>query len=270
MHNIRIIIFALFISNLFAISIFAQSASPSASPLVSASPDPEITAILKERVEKTLAENPVPKRSRWYGIFGTITSKTGDDTLSLTKSDSTTATIIVTEDTQLSFYKSGSPTRKIKISDIQQDWFAIAMGTEMADNLTLTASRISFSSPLADMPKRTLIHGKVTEIDDTSITLTNGKTSKITIPKKYEIKVQGVNKATIDDININDKAVAVVEDLINADTVTSSLLSVYIVPSSANPKFAANQINEASGSGVATPSATTKPPTLPATRSKNY
>ena len=145
----------------------AQTASPSAE-----TDQDLVKEKLKERLEKTLSENPIPKRIRWYGIFGTISAKTGEDTFSLTKNDSSTATIVVNDDTQLSFFKSGVPTRKIKAGDIQQDWFAIAMGTEMADNQTLTASRISFSVPQAKMPKREIIYGKVTEIDEDSVNTT--------------------------------------------------------------------------------------------------
>jgi len=239
----------------------AQTASPSAeldSDLVKEK--------LKERLEKTLAENPIPKRTRWYGLFGTITAKTGEDTLSLTKSDSSTATIILTSDTELSFYKSGSPTKKIKMADIQQDWFAIAMGTEMSDNLTLTASRISFSPAQAAMPKRNIVYGKVTEIDDKTINLANGKVTTAKFPKKYTLVIKGVTKPKLEDINIDDKAIAIVEDLIEADTVTQNIKSIYVIPSKTNPKSEANQIKEASKS--ATPSASVKPGTSPKPTSK--
>jgi len=228
----------------------AQTASPSAE-----TDQDLVKEKLKERLEKTLSENPIPKRIRWYGIFGTISAKTGEDTFSLTKNDSSTATIVVNDDTQLSFFKSGVPTRKIKAGDIQQDWFAIAMGTEMADNQTLTASRISFSVPQAKMPKREIIYGKVTEIDEDSVTLSNGKITNITFPKKYILSVQGVEKPAIEDINIDDKAVAIVEELADGDEINLSIKNIYVVPSNNNPKAASNQINEASGSANPSPSA---------------
>jgi len=233
--------------------VIAQTASPSAEN------DQELVKEkLKERLEKTLSENPAPKRLRWYSIFGTITAKTGEDTFSITKSDSSTATIVVNTDTQLSFYKSGLPTRKIKASDIQQDWFAIAMGTEMADNQTLTANRISFSAPTAAMPKRDIIYGKVTEIDENSITLENSKTTNIIFPKKYMLQIKGVEEPEVEDINIDDRAVAIVEEIINGDKVSLNIKSIYVVPSNNNPKAASNQIKEASQSAIASPSASPK------------
>ncbi len=252
--------------------VFTQAGTPKANPSTSPSSSPSgqidadlVKEKLKERLEKTLAENPIPKRVRWYGMFGIITAKTGEDTLSLTKIDNSTATIVVTPETSLNFYKSGAPTRKIKMADIQQDWFAIAMGTEMAENQTLTAARVTFSAKPAPMPKRTIVFGKVTEIDDSNITLTNGKTSTITIPKKYSITISGVSKAEINDVNINDKAVAIVEELADGNNITNSLKSLYVIPSSNNPKAAGNQIKEATSAGQATPSASVKasPKTTP-------
>jgi hypothetical protein len=229
-------------------SAFAQDATDSAQV------DKEsIKEKLKERLEKTISENPIVRPGKWRALFGQVESKT-ENTLTLSRNDDKKVTVNFNEETEFSLYVKGRASKQVSPDEIDSSWFAIAMGTEMLDNQVLQAKRISFSIAPAPMPERKTIIGKVLEIDSSSITISNGKETEITIPSKYSLQIKGVEKPDLEDVNIDDKAVVIVEELIDGEEITFNLKSIYVAPSISNPNAEDNQVTEATAAAEATDS----------------
>jgi len=228
----------------------------------------EVRQKLKERLEKTVqgeseegAETATGK-SKWYATFGTI-NEAALTTLTLETSDKKSVQIQFNEDTELSLYQAGKGTRTIAPEDIETGWFAIAMGTEYASENSLTAKRISFSIPSTiKPPEKKVVVGKISEIDDTTITISNGEKVTASIPKAYDLKVKGIEAAELEDVSINNKVISIIEKVVvvnkktDEEEITYTVKSLYIVPNVNSPMAAdANNLLQATESAESTPSA---------------
>lgn len=244
---LALLLITIFIT-ILTLPIKAQEATDSAN-------DIEIKEKLKERLEKALSQNP-QTQEKWQAIFGKVTNAY-EDSITIEQDNFQKATVNLNQDTDLSFYKTGSATKNITPKDIQTDWFAIAMGTNTNEDGTLLAKRISFSITENIEDERVLVFGKVKEIDENSLTLINGEEKIITIPSstKYIFVIDGVKNPEIDDIDVNDKAVAVVvKSYDTKDNLVLTLKSMYVSPSISSPNAVDNQVTEATASSEASKS----------------
>lgn len=210
------------------------------------------------------AEINTSKASSFFTYFGTIQNASGSSIL-IQSADQSTHKIIIGKNTDLSLFKQGVGNKTIDQEDIEKGWFAIGIGT-FTQQKALQARRISFSIPDEEIPTKQTLAGKITEIDDKSITITNGETYNITIPQKFTLTIQGVEDANLEDINPDDKAIIIVTRETTEDkddkaksTTSYQLSAIYIIPSTSNPIAEVNQIiQEASESAESSPEAETK------------
>jgi ribosome maturation factor RimP len=225
----------------------------------------EITQKLKERLDKAVTGEGIQSTqsaqpvNQWYSYFGYIT-EVAKSTLIIETKEKKRIEIKFDENTKLSLFQKGKTTKTVKAEDIQSGWFAIAMGTDYQAETSLVAQRISFSTDDSDQPEKKVVVGKIKEVDDTTMTVTNGQTVTVTIPKDLTLKIKGVDKPKVEDLSINDKVVAIVETVkkINKnkqEESTTTLKALFAIPSLNNPKSADNLLeNEGTQSAEATSS----------------
>jgi hypothetical protein len=143
-------------------------------------------------------------------------------------------------------YKDRS-SDEINIEDINKDEFIIAMGTKKDD--ILLGKRIFVTTKLSPAEERKFLHGKVTEVDDSTISFSeNGSedTKTIEIEKNTKLKIVGIDKPEIENIQVNDLLRAIVS--LNEEGETLEVKTILIIPGETNPAAAENEID-------ATPSA---------------
>lgn len=224
-----------------------------------------ITQKLKERLdevvqgEKNIESSPSAikqPQSKYSAYFGTIKEAT-NSTLLIETEDGNSNKVTLSTKTKINLYTQGKGNKQIDLEEIETGLFAIAMGT-LDNNKVINALRITLSQPEEDKIEKKVLFGKITEIDQETITISD---TTIDIPKKYSIQIQGVEEPEIDDISINDKSVAIIEiekstDKNNKETTSNTLLAIYISPSMKNPLAETNQIiEEATSAAESTPSA---------------
>jgi len=107
-------------------------------------------------------------------------------------------TITVDDSTQYS--KTG--LEKLNIDD-----FIIAMGFVSPDSSTLAAKKISYIQNLSNPDKRQIIKGTISEIDNNTVTVDN---KTLIIGKNTELKIPGVDKPTIEDLQLDDNLFSIV------------------------------------------------------------
>lgn len=168
-----------------------------------------------------------------YAYVGKITAYE-EKVLSL-KQDDQEKKAIITEETTLVF-----ETKNIESEDIETEWFAIAMG-KIDENSLLQAQRIVFSeeSPLSQI-ERQVVFGKIAEIDNKKILLKDGQELEFNFEKNTSLKISGVEKPELADINVEDKAVAVLEKDEDEEYILKAL---FVWPGAASPESEENQVN---------------------------
>ena len=225
----------------------------------------EVLNSIKKRIEdgvaraKTATESSKP---RWYGYFGTVT-EIGEKTITVKTSLNENKKILFEDPIELSLFKTGRGKTTINPDAITKGWFAIAMGNSITNNQSLLAKRITFTESAEEPIKRQVISGKIVEIDESTIKIINGKNYSITIPDDYTLKIKGVSKPKIENVTIEDKAVAVITvEQLDKDPIYT-LKSIYVLPKTDKTATAEDLRKVASSSAKtkeATAAANTKNP----------
>ena len=201
--------------------------------------------IIKDKVQERLneavlgddaADDDEGSTLNWYSAFGTVSNIT-NSSLDVSDADQTKYTVNFTKDTDLSFLSEKNVAKSIDPDEIEEEWFAIAMGPyEPDDQSTISALRISFSENPPISVERKILLGKVGEIDSQAMTLINGDTIDITIPNLINLVIKGLNSSELNDVNPDDKAVVVVEiSQVESEEeaevqITYTLKALFVVP----------------------------------------
>ncbi|NMC35941.1 hypothetical protein GYA49_02750 [Candidatus Beckwithbacteria bacterium] len=217
----------------------------------------EVLDKIKERIEENITgtsnshsatDSATPT---WYGSFGTVTT-TGNNKIVVQNQAAQNTEILFDQNVELVLFKSGVGRSEITADDIETGWFAIAMGKTITNNKNLLAQRITFTQDFETPAKSQVVAGKITEIDEEAMTISNGKTYALEIPEEYNLKIKGVDRPNLEDISIDDRAVAIATVADSEDKEgekTYTLRAVYIIPSLSNPLAEENQVeNEATAS----------------------
>lgn len=227
--------------------LFAQDESPSETKNLI---DKDIVReSLKKRLEKSVDEEgkETPKNPvELYAYFGKITNNDQENSQFIVKSDfSGEHQIKYSDQTALVLTPKKGSSKKIKAVDIEENWFALAMGS-IDNDKKMQALRVVFyqENPL-ERPKRKIIFGKISEFDKKTINLKNGQVAQFDLDKKILVSISGLKKATLEDINVDDKAVAIARDL---DEDQPRITAIFVWPGTSSPEAEENQVN-------ATPSA---------------
>lgn len=251
MKKISILKLSLILTLIFPSFIFAQEKQSSDSAKV----NQEIINKVKDRLEKTEEESTDQTQIPWYAKFG-IVEKIDPSSITI-KTNSKEEEIRLGPEIELSFFQQGKPTIDIDQPEIEKGWFAIALGTEISNNNNLVAKRISFSQETEVNQIKNSIVGKISEIDEESLTVkTDDREIEASLAKSYKLIIKGYPDPDFEDINIEDKIVAIITT--NKDNNSNTLNAIYIIPGSNSPLSQENQIEEATPSAEATDSAEAK------------
>jgi len=196
-----------------------------------------------------------------YAYFGNITEATNSSLLIAAQASDTKKTNY-DDKTLLQYYLGGGSFRKVDPKDIKLGWFAIIIGNLQTDN-SIKAKQIKLYNEKLPETEKTIVSGKITEIDNKTISFTSDQEYTAKIPNKYFLKIEGVDESDIADVSIGDKLIAIVEESLNRNSTppnedlkdSYTIKSMYIFPSLKNPIAEENQIKEASGTATATKSA---------------
>jgi len=140
-------------------------------------------------------------------------------------------------------YVKGANTA-MDFEDLKVNDFVIAMGWFHNNSQEFTAARLSRISQPEAPANRRLVSGRISEIDGQKISL-NGKS--LTLTKKTDLTVNGVDEANSEDLALGDNLFAIVTLDSNGDIDTVN--SVYVLPGKNNPAgLTPTNINNATGS----------------------
>lgn len=224
----------------------ALSASPS--PI----PQEQVQEKIKERLEQATqnmdqVKQALQEKKKIYGYSGNIKSVL-DNSLTLTTifgdkqaNVATNAAIV-----KMISDKEKTPT---KLADIKIGQFALILG--YLENNNLLVKRIVITAEPTVTIERKLIYGKITEVDDKKIGYKNDTTQgSVLIDTKSKFKIAGLDKPSIDDIQIGDTLICiVVKDKQDQDYLKTSL----IIPGTTNPKSNNNAVNATSSASPQKP-----------------
>ena len=209
--------------------------------LITAQEADEVKESIKERLENSIDEKIEKVKGvleetdsdKFYAYLGKITAYE-EEVLTLKQNDQEKK-IVIAGETTLVFEK-----KNIESGDIETEWFALTMG-KVDENGLLQAQRIVFSeeSPLSQI-ERQIVFGKIAEIDNKKITLKNHEEVELTFGKNTELKISGVDKPELADINVEDKAVAVLRKDKDGEYILKAL---FVWPGAASPESEENQVN---------------------------
>ena len=149
---------------------------------------------------------------------------------------------------QATIFKITPQRQKIilKGKNLKPKQFIIAMGHRDA-NKVLNGSRIIITSKITSSDSRKVLAGKITEIDGKKITFkTSQEKQTINIDKKTKLKIDNLEKPTIDDCQIGDRIRAIVT--LDKNQKVNNVKTVFIIPGETNPVATENEVE-------ATPSA---------------
>ena len=209
--------------------------------LIAAQEADEVKESIKERLEDSIDEKiekvkgvlEETNREEFYAYVGKIASQ--EEQVLTLKQDDQEKKIMITEETTLVFGKEN-----IESEDIETEWFALAMG-KVDENGLLQAQRIVFSeeSPLSQI-ERQVVFGKIAEIDNKKILLKDGEELEFNFEENTNLKISGVEKPELTDVNVEDKAVAVLEKDKDGEYILKAL---FVWPGTASPESEENQVN---------------------------
>ena len=228
----NIIIIILSLISLIPNSVWALEATPSA---VS---EDEVKEKVKEILEEIKDVIPQEKENQLYAWVGKI-EKAEDNKLTIqTKIDLREAKIAT--NAAIYFFSAGKSKKTIKAEDIETEQFIIAMGTKLEDKLILAKRIITMDEAPKNGAKRDLLTGKVSEIDEDTITVKkNGDSFKITLDKEVSIQINDIKKPTVEDIHVDDNLTALVA--LDKEGNIESVKSVLVVPGKTNPQAVENE-----------------------------
>jgi len=216
----------------------------------------------EQNLSETYKQKANPNQE--YAYFGNITEATNSSLLIAAQTNDTKKTEY-DDKTLIEYYLGGGNFRKLDPKDIKLGWFAIVIGNLQTDN-SIKAKQIKLYNEELPDTEKTIISGKITEIDNKTISFTSDQEYTAKIPNKYFLKIEGVEESNITDVSIGDKLIAIAEESLNRNSQNSdetpkdnyTIKSMYIFPSLKNPVAEENQIKEASEAATATKSAENK------------
>lgn len=222
----------------------------------------EIKEKIKERLEKTAdgdseneeeeEENPSKEinKSKYYAWVGNLIKI--ENSILYINTDEGEKQAKIDEDAVILQTEKGKSRKEVDEEDLLGNNFILAMGTLKDD--VITAKRIISTPAAPDQPEKTLIYGKVSEIDDKAIKLSNGQQNTLPIDEdETALSIKGVKKPKFVDIQLEDKLYAIT--IIEKDEIKETL-SIFVIPGKYNPENKENQIEEeATPSAESTPSA---------------
>lgn len=220
-------------------SVFAVEATTSA---VS---EDEVKEKIKERLEETVKEGlekikgviTQEKEDKLYAWVGVVENVAEKLTIQ-TKTDLCEAE--VASNAAIYFLPAGKSKKTIKTEDIKTKQFIIAMGNKLEDKLILAKRIITMDEAPGNGEKRDLLAGKVSEIDEDTITIKkNGDSFEITLDKKVSIQINGIKKPTVEDIQVDDYLTALVA--LDKDNNIKSTKSILVLPGKTNPQAVENE-----------------------------
>ncbi|PIS09070.1 hypothetical protein COT75_03330 [Candidatus Beckwithbacteria bacterium CG10_big_fil_rev_8_21_14_0_10_34_10] len=239
---LRIILKIIIIISLLSTPVLAEEATPGAIS------DDEVKEKIKERLEEVSDKDlnevkdeiEAEKKNQLFAWVGTVGETDGKtikiNTLGGIKETKANPEADIFELTP------GKSKKEIDFKDIEVDQFIISMGIKETDNLIL-GKRIIVLDEAPVTEKREIIMGKVTEVDEETITLKkNGDREKIKISKNTKLKINGIKKPTAEDIQIDDFLNAVIT--LNKDGQIDEVKAVLVVPGESNPQAEVNEIKE--------------------------
>lgn len=199
----------------------------------------EVKESLKKRLEGSVDEKlervkgVLQDPNKLFAFVGQV-EKTEANNLTITRNGQEKK-VEINKDTELVLDR-----KTITAEEIETSLYAIAMG-KVDDNDVLQAQRIVFSkeSPVTKI-ERQVVFGKVAEVDNQKMTLKDHETLELVFEKKTQLVISGVDKPELADINVGDKAVAI---LGKNEKNEDELRALFIWPGAANPEAEANQIN---------------------------
>ena len=214
------------------------------------------TKEIKERLEKTADKNSedeekeeeeTPNKTniaKYHAWVGTL-AKTENSILFI-NTDEGEKKAEIDEDAVILQTEKGKSRKEIDAKDLLEGNFILAMGTLKND--IITAKRIISTPTVPDQPEKTLIYGKVSEIDDKAIKLSNGQQNTLPVDEdKTVLSIKGVNKPKFVDIQLEDKLYAIT--VIENDEIKKAS-SIFIIPGKYNPENEQNQAEEESTSSA--------------------
>lgn len=218
----------------------------------------EIKEKIKERLEKTVGENSEgeekekkdpskeTEEAKYHAWVGNLI-KIENNTLYIS-TDEGEKQAEIDDDAVILQTEKGKSRKEVGAEDLLEGNFILAMGT-LKDDI-ITAKRIISTPAVPDQPEKTLIYGKVSEIDDKAIKLSNGQQNTLPVDEdETSLFIKGVKSPKFVDIQLEDKVYAIT--IIEKDEIKETL-SIFVIPGKYNPENEQNQAEEES-----TPSAKT-------------
>ena len=134
-------------------------------------------------------------------------------------------------------------------------WVSIPPRITISDTITIPARAwgiffvilgkriLILDEALAPAVKRDIIAGKVIEIDESQVTIQkNGDTANLGVGKKTKLKINGIKKPTVEDIQVNDYLTAIVA--IGEKDEPGDVKAVLVIPGKTNPQAEENEVTE--------------------------
>lgn len=192
-----------------------------------------VTDKIKERLQETVSEGLVtikeeitgklaaPRKKAYIGKVSSL----DETSLTLTYKEQN-FTVNLSENT---VFVKGANTA-IDWEDLAVNNFVIAMGFYHADSDSFTAARVSVINEPEPPDNQQLVQGKISEVDGQKVSL-NGKT--LTLTKKTDLTVSGVDKPGTEDLALGDNLFAIVALDGNGDI--DSVDVIFVVPGKNNP-----------------------------------
>jgi len=197
--------------------------------------------VVDKGLEKVKGVMEEEKKSKLYAWVGTIKSVT-DSVLSIETINGLKEAKVGTSAAILKV-APGKSKKKIKIGNIKSGQFAIAMGTRDENEVVLGKRIIILDEAPTPADERKIISGKVTEIDEEEVTIQkNGEAETLTINKKVKLKINGIKKPIVEDIQINDYLTAIV--ILDEKEEVELTKAVLVIPGKTNPQAEENEVTE--------------------------
>lgn len=238
------IIIILLISSFLNFSISSLTLAQGATE--SAISEEEVKEKIKERLEKVVNEGldkikgviKEKKTEKIYAYVGKIKS-INNHNLTIKTIFGDKQVEVASQAAILKVIPKKSKTT-INLEDLELDQFVIAMGPKKEEGV-LEGKRLIIAPQPSVSLKRKVLWGKVVEIDDKKVTFkTNEEQESIIIGSKTKLKIVGIEKPTIDDIQIGDHLSAIVT--LDKKGQIGLTRVVLVIPGEANPAAAENEI----------------------------
>lgn len=182
--------------------------------------DSSVTTKIKERLEKTAEQG-----------LDTIKEELTSQSLSPKKKAYVGLVKSVTDELITLEYKSQTYPVYIDVTTpAKQDDFLLTLGFFYPDKNQFRAKKILVLDTPQPPLQRQLLSGQIQEIDGNKITVNN---KALTISSKTELTVAGIEKPSIDDLELKDNLFAIVTLDKNGDI--DQVKNVLVVPGKNNP-----------------------------------